>query len=109
MQLLPGRLEPLDDRLQQEIRFVKTAGVERFTLGRSSGPVNSHVQLSAPTTSRMHAYITIKNGRWRIGNLSKSNRVIVNGVTLDDGNAERLLEDGDRIELGELGFVFRQQ
>lgn len=108
MQLLPGRLEPLNSDVQQEIRFIKRAGIDRFTLGRSSGPAYTHVQLSAPTASRMHAYMRIENGRWYIGNLSETNPVIVNGTALDP-DAERPLENRDLIELGETIFVFRDR
>lgn len=108
MQLLPGRLEPLNSEVQQEIRFIKRAGIDRFTLGRSSGPAYTHVQLSSPTASRMHAYMRIESGRWYIGNLSETNPVIVNGSALDP-DAERPLENRDLIELGETIFVFRDR
>jgi hypothetical protein len=57
----------------------------------------------------MHAYMIIENGRWRIGNMSETNRVFVNGEALALGDADRWLHDGDRIELGEVGFVFRER
>jgi len=107
VQLLPGRLEPLDSGVQQEIRFIRRPGVDRFTLGRSSGPANSHIQLSAATASRMHAYMRLDGSRWRIGNLSETNPLTVNGTPLREG--ERALENGDRIEIGELVFVFRDR
>ena len=47
-------------------------------------------------------------GRWRIGNLSETNRVVVNGAPLVEESG-RLLEDGDRIEFGEVAFVFRER
>jgi hypothetical protein len=109
VQLLPGRLVPLDGTVGQEIRFIKPAGESRFTFGRSTGPAHTHIQLLAPTASRMHAYMVIENGRWRIGNMSETNQVLVNGAALQSGEADRWLDDGDRIELGEVGFIFRER
>jgi hypothetical protein len=106
VQLWPGRLEPVGSNVDQEIRFVRTPGIHRFTFGRSPGPANSHIQLLAPTASRQHAYMIIENGRWRIGNMSETNRVLVNGEALESGDADRWLHDGDRIELGEVSFIF---
>jgi hypothetical protein len=109
LQLLPGRLEPVQGGLDQEIRFVKRPGVNRFTFGRSPGPRHVHIQLSAPTASRMHAFMVFENGRWRVGNMSSTNRVIVNGAPLESDDEARLLEDGDCIELGEIAFIFRER
>jgi hypothetical protein len=109
LQLLPGRLVPIGDDAGHEIRFIKTPGVNRFTFGRSAGPANTHIQLLVRTASRMHAYMIVENGRWRIGNMSETNRVLVNGVPLESQDADRWLEDGDRIELGEVGFIFRER
>ncbi|HEY0303909.1 MAG TPA: FHA domain-containing protein [Longimicrobiales bacterium] len=108
VQLLPGRLVPLSGA-DEEIRFIKRPGVSRFTFGRSAGPAETHIQLLAPTASRMHAYVVIENGRWRIGNMSETNQVLVNGEALEAGDADRWLADGDRIELGEVGFIFRER
>lgn len=109
LQLWPGRLEPADGGGDQEIRFIRTPGANRFTFGRSAGPAHTHIQLLAPTASRMHAYMIVENGRWRIGNMSSTNAVRVNGDALATGDADRWLEDGDRIELGEVRFIFRER
>ena len=108
LQLLPGRLEPVNRDTHQEIRFVKVPGVTRITFGRSPGPPYEHVQLRAATASRMHGYMAFESGRWRIGNLSETNRVLVNGSPLMEA-AGRLLEDGDQLEFGEVAFVFRER
>ena len=107
LQLLPGRLEPVEPGTEQEIRFVRVSGVKRFTLGRNSGPVHSHIQLRAATASRMHAYMLFEEGRWQLGNMSQTNAVIVNGSALN--GEPHALVDGDRIEFGELTFVFRER
>lgn len=108
LHLLPGRLEPADGSVHQEIRFVRVPGINRFTLGRNPGPAHSHIQLKAVTASRMHAYMEFDGGRWQLGNMSRTNRAVVNGSPLN-GDAPRPLEDGDRIEFGELTFVFRER
>lgn len=109
VQLLPGRLEPVTETVHQEIRFIKVAGVSRFTFGRSPGPAYSHIQLKASTASRMHAYMVFQQGRWRIGNLSQTNSVVVSGTRLEVDGAEHMLNDGDRIEFGELAFIFHER
>jgi hypothetical protein len=106
VELLPGRLESSIGG-RHEIRFVRTPGVTRYTLGRGAGDERGHVQLRTPTTSRLHAYMVLENGRWRIGNLSETNPVVVNGAPLAPG-AEHWLEDDDRLELGEAAYTFRQ-
>lgn len=108
LQLLPGRLEPGNAATTQEIRFVRVPGSNRFTLGRHPGPTHTHIQLQSATASRMHAFMVYEDGRWRIGNMSNTNRVIVNGAPIET-EEPRLLNDGDRIEFGELVFVFRDR
>jgi hypothetical protein len=106
VQLLPGRLEPVPEGSGQEIRFVRQPGVTRFTFGRARGPGREHVQLRVASVSRMHAYMEFDGGRWRIGSLSQTNSVLVNGACV--GSEETcVLEDGDRIEMGEAVFSFR--
>jgi pSer/pThr/pTyr-binding forkhead associated (FHA) protein len=105
LQLLPGRLEYADGSRDQDIRFVRSSEVERFTLGRSPGPTSAHIQILAATVSRTHAYMRFDGDRWVIGNLSRTNSARVNEVPLKR-ESERVLEEGDRIELGEVTLVF---
>lgn len=120
LQFLPGRLEIAAGRdVGQEIRFVRTAGPDGTTLtfGRAEGVPYRHVQLREPTVSRTHARMTLQSGpsasgfpRWQLENLSATNPVVVNGHTLGvDGSARSsvILSDGDRIEMGEVAFIFR--
>lgn len=107
VQLLPGRLEPIPEGAGQEIRFVRRPGVTRFTFGRSRGPAFEHVQLRVASASRMHAYMEFERGRWRIGSLSETNSVRVNGAPVEAGSAQTL-DDGDCIEMGAAAFTFRQ-
>jgi hypothetical protein len=48
--------------------------------------------------------------RWYIENLSTTNPVVLNGRPLDAATGQRssaILSDGDRIEMGEVAFIFR--
>jgi hypothetical protein len=113
LQFLPGRLEIIDgDDVGRDIRFVRTGvgtqGTE-VTFGRADGPPYRHVQLRAATVSRRHALMSLDDGLWTIENISSTNPVIVNGGTLNEGDRSAPLHDGDRIELGEIVFRFRER
>jgi hypothetical protein len=128
LQFLPGRLEIAAGRdAGHEIRFVRTAGPDGtiITFGRAEGAPYRHVQLREPTVSRSHARMALESmtgtplslspsnvgaSRWRLENLSATNPVIVNGKPLDPEGGPRasvILSEGDRIEMGEVAFVFR--
>ena len=124
LQFLPGRLEIAAGRdAGQEIRFVRTGGPDGtcITFGRADGAPYRHVQLREPTVSRAHAKMALEQtgasrginaGRWRLENLSSTNPVVVNGRTLDGKGgpgASVILSDGDRIEMGEVAFVFHER
>jgi hypothetical protein len=50
--------------------------------------------------------------RWRLENLSSTNPVVINGRSLDANGgamASVVLSEGDRIEMGEVAFVFRER
>ena len=50
--------------------------------------------------------------RWRLENLSATNPVVVNGRPLDANGgvtSSVILSEGDRIEMGEVAFVFRER
>lgn len=127
LQFLPGRLEVIaGSDAGQEIRFVRTPGPDgtRVTFGRAEGAPYRHIQLREPTVSRAHARMTLEitsqNGgdaststaRWRLENLSATNPVVVNGTPLAADESESgsvVLDDGDRIEMGEVVFRFRER
>ena len=111
LQFLPGRLEIVEGRDDgHEIRFVRTWGPDgnQVTFGRSEGPSYKHVQLHQATVSRLHARLAFLEGRWFLENLSQTNPVVLNGrpVVVEGGTP---LDDGDRIEMGEVAFVFRER
>lgn len=110
LQLLPGRLEILaGSRRVEEIRFVRVPGrPAAVTFGRGVGEPHTHVQLEAPTVSRLHARMSYEAGTWRIANLSGTNPVCVNGAALSlEPGADTVLEDGDEVEMGQVVYRFR--
>lgn len=127
LQFLPGRLEVIAGRdAGHEIRFVRTPGPDgtRVTFGRAEGAPYRHIQLREPTVSRTHARMTLEVGprngadastntaRWRLENLSATNPVVVNGNPLAADESEQcsvMLDDGDRIEMGEVVFIFKER
>jgi hypothetical protein len=111
LQLLPGRLEIVaGEELPHDIRFIRARGEEpEVTFGRSDGPPHRHVQLHARTVSRQHARMRFAERHWFIENLSDTNPVVVNGEELDSGDGGHELKEGDRIEMGEVVFRFRER
>jgi FHA domain len=111
LQLLPGRLEIIegDDR-GHDVRFVRSRpGVPEITFGRNEGSPHRHVQLLSRTVSREHARMRFEGDRWSIVNLSRTNPVILNGEELPEAESSRVLNDGDRIEMGEIVFRFHSR
>jgi hypothetical protein len=111
LQFLPGRLEigsGLD--ANREIRFVRVDGPDgiEVTFGRSEGPLYRHIQLRDKTVSRAHARMHFAQGTWHLQNLSQTNPVVHNGVEMP-ATLEQPLADGDRIEMGEVTFRFRER
>jgi hypothetical protein len=111
LQFLPGRLEigaGLD--AGREIRFVRVEGPNgiEVTFGRADGELYRHIQLRDKTVSRAHAVMRFRGASWFLQNLSHTNPVLLNGVQMA-GDAEQLLADGDRAEMGEVRFTFRSR
>ena len=111
LQFLPGRLEVMDgENPGRDIRFVRTWGeIPEITFGRVSGPPYRHVQLRSQTVSRQHARMQYVDGRWKMTNLSQTNPVVINGQSLESAHGNRVLRDGDQIEMGEVVFRFRER
>lgn len=114
LQVLPGRLEvlaglTLDNPWEQEIRFVRIPGRDpEITLGRGEGPPHRHLRLDSATVSRQQAHMRFGDEGWTLTNLSRTNPTVVNGEALAPGGAA-LLREGDRIEMGEVAFRFRER
>ena len=111
LQFLPGRLEILSGQdAGRDIRFVRVPGPQgtEVTFGRSEGPLYRHIQLREATVSRSHARLRLLDGRWHLLNLSATNPVVHNSRQLGESE-EQPLDDGDRIEMGEVVFGFRSR
>ena len=79
----------------REYRLVAVNGI-----GRS--PENQ-IQVVKPGISRMHAVVNLVNGGFSIKDLDSQNGTFVNGDRVN----ERLLLDGDLVDVGTVQFVFR--
>lgn len=109
LQFLPGRLQVVaGPEAGREIRFVRSPNTREtdVSFGRSEGPPHRHVQLLVPTVSRRHALMSLIDEHWSLQNLSATNPVLHNGRALRPDEVVPLLVDGDRIEMGEIVFVF---
>jgi hypothetical protein len=109
LEFLPGRLEVVQgEDIGQEIHFARQVGDNDVTItfGRSEGPPLRHVQLLDPTVSRQHARMTYTGQHWQLSNLSATNAVLVNGASLPGYGTGITLQDGDRLEMGAVMFVF---
>jgi hypothetical protein len=109
LQFLPGRMEMIEGSdTGQDVRFVRAPSGEptTITFGRAPGTPYRHVQLHEATVSRHHARMTLAGKRWELTNLSQTNPVIVNGQAMNGEGDTVTLEDGDRVEMGEVVFRF---
>lgn len=109
LQFVPGRLEVVEGEEQQrhEIRFVRQFPVTAVTFGRNSGEPYTHIQLHSRTVSRLHARMEFEKDSWSLTNLSKTNPTVLNGEPLAEGDETRVLQEGDKIEMGEVIFCFK--
>jgi hypothetical protein len=111
VQLLPGMLTMTQGpEIGREYRFLRIGSqpIPEVTMGRASGPPYRHIHLPAVTVSRMHARIRYNDRNWRIANLSMTNPLRLNGHELSPLE-ESVLNDGDRIQLGEVELTYRDQ
>lgn len=107
VRLLSARLEIVGGGDEgEEIRFFgRPDEPVQMMFGRAPGEGEGTVHLKQKTVSRTHAVIRLRHDEWLLENLSMTNPTVLNGETL--GAKEKLLSDGDRIEMGEVVFVFR--
>lgn len=108
LKLLPGRLEVVagDDQIK-DIRFYKSKNQEEteMTFGRSGGPNYTHIQLKSNTVSAKQAKLVYTNGKYTLINYSTVNPTIVNDIQLaNEGSI--ILQEGTRIEMGNVIFIF---
>ncbi len=108
LQLLPGRLRPLDpDIVREEIRFVRSGhDTTTVTLGWAEGEPPGHVTVSHPSVRDRHARMSFRQRQWWIESLVATHPVRVNGEALPAGAEPRELRSGDEVRLGEATFHF---
>ncbi len=93
-----------DDKDQGLIRlFGGEGGHTEITFGRRDGKPYEHVQLKVPSVSRLQARVRVQNGTYEIKDESGTNPTRVNGREIQDWTG---LDEGDRVEMGEVSFVF---
>lgn len=109
LKILPGRFVLDDGDRQIELRIFRTSGADRVetTIGREAGQPYRHIQLKPLSVSARHAKLVFENGVYSILNYSRTNPTMVNGESLPE-NASRRLVDEDRIEIGEVVFVYHE-
>jgi hypothetical protein len=111
MKLLPGRLEVAagDDKIK-EVRFFLPKGQSdaEFTFGRASGKPYVHIQLSHATVSSRQAKLAFMDGKYRLINYSTVNNTRINDKELAE-NESAELNDGDKIEMGAVKFVYHSK
>jgi transcriptional regulator with PAS, ATPase and Fis domain len=83
-------------------------GVDEVEIGRAESPScarGSTLTIGLPDRwmSARHARLVRKWDKWRVTDLGSRNGTFVNGERVD----ERVLEDGDVVEIGSASFVFR--
>ena len=106
VRLMAARLEVIGGGdTGEEVHFVGVPGEPiEMMFGRSPGEGPRTVHLKQKTVSRTHAIVRHRHGEWMLENLSMTNPTVLNGEVM--GVKERLLTDGDRIEMGEVVFRF---
>ncbi len=108
MQLLPGRLEPVNTEVvQQEVRFPRNSGGEHvFTIGWEVGDPTRHVTLDHPSIRAIHARMTFSKGSWMIESASPGDPIAVNGTPVPQSRGPYLLANGDEVRIGQALFRF---
>ncbi|MGE5341119.1 MAG: FHA domain-containing protein [Candidatus Omnitrophota bacterium] len=108
LKLLPGRLEVVaGDDIIKNIRFYKAKNREEteITFGRGPGPDYTHIQLNSDSVSAKQAKIMYMNGTYTLINYSTVNPTVVSNISLGKENSVNL-EEGTRIEMGNVTFIF---
>lgn len=108
LQLLPGRLRPLDpDIVREEIRFVRPSGRDAVvTLGWADGEPPDHITVNHPSVQDRHARMSFIERRWHIESLVAHHPVRVNDDAVPAGAEPRELRSGDEVRLGDASFHF---
>lgn len=109
LDVLPGRFLIEDGDQQVELRIFRTAPGERVetTIGRDPGPAYRHIQLLPASVAGKHAKLVFDRRSYSLINYARANPARVNGEEIEE-NASRRLVDNDRIEIGDVVMIFRE-
>lgn len=94
------RLHYIGDGRQEDIVITKNP----FTVGKS--PKDADYKLDYPFVSRVHFRIDEKAGEYYITDTNSKNGIMLNREYLNTNETSKL-EEGDRIEIGSLVFLFK--
>lgn len=113
LKVLKGRMEIVDGETQlKEIRFYslpQQTSLE-FSFGRNPGEPYKHIQVNHPTVSRDQARLLYNNGSYTL--INKADPVSKNATKINDEeipiNEARILKDGDKITMGVVSMIYRE-
>ena len=110
LKLLPGSFEVVAGEPEiEEIRLYRTSPDPEIetTIGRLPGEPYKHIQLKLQTVSRKQAKLVFSNGNYTLINYAPdtSNPTRINGQEMAV-NESRVLEEGDRIQMGEVELIY---
>jgi pSer/pThr/pTyr-binding forkhead associated (FHA) protein len=113
LKLLPGSFEVVAGEPEiEEIRLYRTSPDPEIetTIGRLPGEPYKHIQLKLQTVSRKQAKLVFSNGEYTLINYAPetSNPTRINGQEMGV-NESRVLEEGDRIQMGEVELIYHSQ
>jgi len=74
---------------------------EMHCIGRARG---ADILVDSAELSRRHAVLALVESEWRIEDLDSRNGIFLNGIKIHSA----ILRDGDRLQLGELIFLFHR-
>jgi len=110
LKLLPGYFEIVGGETKlEEVRLfqISEEPVIETTIGRLPGEPYRHIQLQSHTVSRKQAKLFYTNEIYSLTNYAPktSNPTMINGEEMIE-NETRVLEEGDRIAMGEVELIY---
>ena len=74
---------------------------EALSIGRGK---DANISVDSAELSRRHASLTLLESEWTVQDLQSRNGIFLNGVKVHSA----VLRDGDKLQLGEVVFVFHE-
>lgn len=113
LKVLKGRFEIIDGETElKEIRLysLPNQNAQEFSFGRNAGAPYQHIQIANPTVSRDQARLLHSNGTYSLINKAdpiSKNATKLNGVDMPLNEAKQI-KDGDKITMGVVSMVYRE-